>query len=423
MASAEIMFQVFVIFVAAKLAGEVASRLNVPAVVGELLVGILIGPYALGLVGRPGPALIEAMHDPVLAEEALHGTLEVLSELGVIILLFVVGLETRLDDILKVGRRATGVAIGGVVLPLALGYFFGLLIGETTVTALFLGTALVATSVGITARVLGDMGQIQTAPARIILGAAVIDDILGMLILAVVAGLAGGDGLSSFSIAVLAVEAIGFTVFVVLVGNRVIRRFEVHLDRLRIRNAGFVVALGVCLGLAALANAIGLAAIIGAFLAGMVFAEASDHWELERHAETLYDVLVPFFFVVAGTNVDPALFLDGGIVTFATALTVLAIIGKLVGCGLGASGLDRRTVAVVGVGMVPRGEVGLVVAGIGRATGAISDTVFSVVAIMSIVTALIVPPVLVALLAKPLPPDSASLAGIATSLPGDDFAD
>ncbi len=405
MPTAEVLAQIFYIFVAAKIAGEVATRLRVPPVVGELLAGVLIGPHVLALVGRPGPAMVEAFHDAQLAEEALRGVLEVLAELGVVILLFVVGLETHLEDILRVGRRASTVAVGGVALPLALGVGFGLLLGESLATSLFLGAALVATSVGITARVLGDLGQLQATPSRIILGAAVIDDILGMLILAIVAGLAADAGFSLPAFAVLVVEAVAFTVFVVLVGTRALRHWAVHLERLRLRNASFAVALGVCLGLAALAGYIGLAAIIGAFLAGMVFAEAADHDQLERHAETIYDVLVPFFFVIIGTSVDPALFLQPDIAAFAAVLTVLAIIGKLVGCGLGAIGMDRRTIAIVGVGMVPRGEVGLVVAGIGLSANAISETVFSVVAIMSIVTALIVPPVLTALLAgAPAPP-------------------
>lgn len=401
MATVEILLQVFIIFVAAKLAGELASRLGAPPIIGELLAGIMIGPHVLGLVGRPGPALIGLAHDALAAQEVLNTTLDVLAELGVIILLFAVGLETRVADVLRVGGRAAAVAIGGVVLPLALGYGLGIAVGETVLPSLFVGTALVATSIGITARVLGDLGQLRTRAARIILGAAVIDDVLGMIILAVVVGLAGGGSLSAISISAIAVEAVAFTVFVGLVGTRVIRQYSTHLGALHLRNAPFVVALGICLGLATLAGFIGLAAIIGAFLAGMVFAEAREREELERQTRPLYDFLVPFFFVVTGTHVDPALFLDPSIAGFAGALTVLAIAGKLIGCGIGAAGLGRRTTAVIGVGMVPRGEVGLIVAGLGQSAGAISETVFSVVVIMSVVTTLIVPPVLGLLLSRP----------------------
>ena len=398
MASAEILLQLFIVFVAAKVAGELFTRLDAPAVIGELLVGVLIGPHVLGLVGHPGPGLIGASHGVETATEVLHGVLDVVAELGVIILLFVVGLETRVHDILRVGNRAASVALGGVLLPLALGIALGFGVGETPLTALFLGTALVATSIGITARVLTDLGQLRTSAARVILGAAVIDDILGMILLAVAVGLAVGGTLSAVSIGFIAVQALAFTVFVGLVGTSAIRQYSAHLDALRLRNAPLIVALAVCLGLAVLAGIIGLAAIIGAFLAGMVFAEAKESHELDRQAQPIYDFLVPFFFVVTGTRVDPALFLDGSILLFATALTVLAVVGKLVGCGLGAIGTGWRNTAIVAVGMVPRGEVGLIVAGIGRSTGAISDAAFSVVVIMSVVTTLIVPPALKLLL-------------------------
>ena len=407
MVAVEILLQVFIIFVAAKVAGEVALRLGVPVVVGELLVGVAIGPYALGWAGTPGAGLVAVFHDERLATEVLHGALDVLAQLGVVILLFVVGLETHLHDVLRVGGRAAAVALGGVLLPLALGYGFGLAVGETWASALFLGAALVATSVGITARVLGEMGQLRTTAARIVLGAAVIDDVLGILVLSIVAGLVQG-GLSLLGVAILAAEAAGFTAFVALVGRHVIRQYDVHLERLRLPDASFAVALAVCLGLAALAGLVGLAGIIGAFLAGVIFAEARDHESLERQAHTLYDVLVPFFFVVSGMRVDPALLAQPQIAIFAGVVALLAVVGKVVGCGLASLGLDGRTIAVVAVGMVPRGEVGLVVAGIGRSAGAISDAVFAVIAIMSIVTALIVPPVLSRLLRPPKEPPGAS---------------
>ncbi|MCL5108455.1 MAG: cation:proton antiporter [Chloroflexi bacterium] len=400
MALGEVLLQVFIIFVAAKIAGEVCLRLAVPSVVGELLAGVVLGPHALGLIGLPGPAMIAALGDYHLAEETLGGALEILAEIGVIVLLFTVGLETRLSDILQVGKRASLVALGGVVLPLGAGYLFGTALGEPLPAALFLGAALVATSVGITARVLGDLGQLTTDAARIILGAAVVDDILGLLVLAMVSGLATG-GLSPVSVVVLAVEAFGFTALVVLVGRRALIRFDDHLDDLRLPNSRFAVALAVCLGLAVAAGYLGLAAIVGAFLAGMVFAEARDREELERQAGTLYDVLVPFFFVVSGTQVDPALFLDPTRLAFAAGLTLLAIITKMLGAAAGGAGLKRKELAVVAVGMVPRGEVGLVVAGIGRATGALTDELFSDVVMMSLVTALIVPPVLQAILRRP----------------------
>ena len=222
-AATAILTDLFIMFLLAKLAGELFERLNQPAVIGELLVGIAIGPHALGWVGVPPTGMVEALHGQELAQEAMQLTFEVLAELGVIILLFLVGLETRLSDILRVGGRAGVVAVAGVVLPFGLGYVFVALLGHPTIEAVFIGTAMVATSVGITARVLADLGQLQSGEARIILGAAVIDDILGMIVLAIVAALGRGDDLSLGAIGLITLQAIAFTVFVALAGRQAVR--------------------------------------------------------------------------------------------------------------------------------------------------------------------------------------------------------
>ena len=395
--AAEILADVFVMFLAAKLAGELFERLKQPAVIGELLVGIALGPFALGWIGVPSEEMIEAFHGPDGATEALHSIYEVIAELGVLVLLFLVGLETRLSDILRVGARAGAVAVAGVVVPFALGYALVAALGQPTIEAIFVGTAMVATSVGITARVLADLGHLQSDEARIILGAAVIDDILGMIALAIVSALGEGGQVSVGEIGLIAAQAIAFTVFVALAGRQAVRRWSVHLGRLRIRNAPFVVAVLLMLGLAVLSARIGLAAIIGAFLAGMVFAELREQYELEHQALPLYELLVPLFFVITGSGVDWRLFLDGSLLGLALGVTGLAIVGKLVGCGAAAWGLGGRSVLIVGVGMAPRGEVGLIVANVGKSLGAIPDAVFSVVVIMSVLTTLVVPPVLTVL--------------------------
>src|SRR5688572_21738036 len=275
----------------------------------------------------------------------------------------------------------------------------GPLLGHPSVEAIFVGAALVATSVGITARVLRDLGVIASMESRVILGAAVIDDILAMIILAVVAGLATTGSVSLVDIGGIAGQALLFTAFIALVGTWVVRRYGLGLGRLKMDGAPLAVSLLVMLGLAALSASIGLAAIIGAFLAGMVFAEAREHFELEHQALPIYQFLVPFFFVLTGAQVDWRLFLDGPIMGIALGVTALALLGKIVGCGLGVLGLGRRSVAIVGVGMAPRGEVGLIVASLGLSLGAIPQQIFSVVVIMSILTTLMAPPVLRALYA------------------------
>lgn len=390
-----ILLDLFIIYAAARFAGELFERLRQPAVIGELLAGALIGPYALGLIGVPNPGLTEVFHgDPAAAQEALDLIYNVISTLGVVVLLFMVGLETRLDQAVRVGPRALAVAVAGVVAPFVLG--FGLIeyLGHTRAESLFMGAAMVATSVGITARVLRDLHATATPEARIILGAAVIDDILGLMVLAVVVGLSATGRVSFVEVGLIVAQAVGFTVLVVLIGVGAIRRLDLHLERLRVENAPLAVALVTMLGLAALASQVGLAAIVGAFLAGMVFAESRQQRKLHEESQPIYQFLAPFFFVITGSHVDWRVFLDGSVIGLALVITALAILGKVVGCGLPAAGLGLRSMAVIGVGMAPRGEVGLIIASVGRGLEAVSDAMFSVVVIMSVLTTLMAPPLL-----------------------------
>lgn len=392
----EILFDLFIIFALAKAAGELFTRLRQPAIVGEVLVGIAIGPHTLGLVGSPDAELITLFHgDEESAREALNIVFDVIAELGVIILLFFVGLETRLDELMEVRGKAVGVGVLGIVFPFALGFALIYATGRSDVESAFVATAMVATSVGITARVMRDMGVLRSQEARVILGAAVVDDILGLLLLAIVSSWGEGN-VDVVELGLTAAGAVGFVIFAALVGTRVTRRYSIHLERLHVGNAPFMVAMMLMLGLSALAGVIGLAAIIGAFLAGMMLAEADERFELERQARPVYEFLVPFFFVVIGTKVDPDAFTDVEILGLSLAVTALAIVGKLLGGGLGAR-LPLRSSAIVGVGMVPRGEVGLVAAGIGSGIGAVSGDMFSVVVFMSIATTILAPPVLVRL--------------------------
>ncbi len=397
-----ILVDLFVLFAAAKVAGELFTRLRQPPIVGEVLVGVLIGPHLLGFVGSPDSSLInlfEGIGSEEAAKEAVTVVFDVIALLGVIILLFFVGLETRLSELLEVGGRATMVAVLGIIVPFILGFAFIWLtdpVGteDLEIEAAFVATAMVATSVGITARVLGDLGAIRTREARIILGAAVVDDILALLMLSVVSGL-GEDSFDALELGLTAVVAVAFVVFAALVGTRVIRQYSIHLERLKIKNAPFLVAMIVMLGLSALAGIIGLAAIIGAFLAGMMLAEAKERFNLEQQALPVYEFLVPFFFVIIGTKVDPGAFTDTTILMVALGVTGLAVLGKLMGGSVASVGLPRRSAAIISVGMVPRGEVGLVAASIGLGAGIITEDIFSAVVFMSIATTIIAPPFLV----------------------------
>jgi Kef-type K+ transport system membrane component KefB len=369
-----VLFDIFLIFASAKVLGELFERFRQPAVVGEVLAGLLLGPYLLGIVP----------HSPIY---------EGIAEIGVIFLLFTVGLATKPSEILKVGVVASRVGILGIILPFVLGFGLIAYLGHPTLEALFIGTALVATSVGITARVLGDMGLIQEIESRIILAAAVIDDIIGMILLAVVSGL-GEGALSWIRIAIVAVEAIGFTLFLALVGSRVINRYGRRIEKIRTPDAPFVFSILLCLGLSALSSAIGMAAIIGAFMAGMVLAEFSEEYHLVEKAEAIYAFLVPFFFFVMGSHINVSVFGNWEIIWLGLVITAMAVIGKLLGCGLGALSLGGRGALIVGVGMVPRGEVGIIVAMLGLRLQAIPDSMYALVIFMSVVTTLAVPPVL-----------------------------
>ncbi|MFQ6003414.1 MAG: cation:proton antiporter [Candidatus Zixiibacteriota bacterium] len=381
----KILFDLLLMFASAKIMGELFERIKQPAVIGEILAGILLGPFIFGLI------------DPARVE--IFKVYQVLAEVGVIILLFTIGLHTKVDEMMKVGATSLVVAILGVILPFFFGYLYTLTAEHTTVEAMFIGAAMVATSVGITARVLADLGVLDTGVARIILGAAVIDDILGLLVLAVVTG-AGKGAISYVTIGLITLEAIGFVIFLMIIGKRVIPLVAPKLDFFKSRNAPFALAVLFCLGLSAVASFIHLAAIVGAFMAGMVLAELDIQFKLSLKFESLYDFLVPFFFVVMGTQVDLSVFTKINLIQAAIILTIFAILGKLIGCGLGGITLGLKEASLVGVGMVPRGEVGMIVASIGLGMGVISSDLYSIVIFMVIVTTLLTPPVLAKMISK-----------------------
>lgn len=371
--NAGILFALFIILASAKLLAEVFERLKQPAVVGEILAGIIIGPSVLALVE---PSKI----------------LEVLAEMGVIFLLFNVGLEIKPQSIVKVGKKAAMVGILGVIIPFVAGYFVAYLWGGSFVESMFIGAALVATSVGITARVLGAMGLLDTETSRIILGAAVIDDILGLLILSVVSSVGKGN-VNLFTIVQTAILAVVFVLFVAVIGSRLMKRLAPKIESLHISKPFFNFGLIVCLGLSFVAIYIEVAAIIGAFLAGMMMSEATeDNPNMHKLTQGVMEFLVPFFLVNIGMQLNLAIFKDTSVVLFAVVITLVAVATKFIGGGLGAYSLGWRKAAQVGAGMVPRGEVGIVVAQIGLGLAVMNEKFFGAVLFMAIATTLIAPP-------------------------------
>ena len=368
-----VLLDLFVLFAAAKIAGELFEAVRQPAVVGELLAGVVVGPHVLGLLGG-GEARV----------------LEVVAELGVIILLFTVGLETSLDDLRRVGRPALLVGLLGVALPFAAGMGLMIVLGYERADSLFVSAAIVATSVGVTARVLRDLGAVNTTAARVVLGAAVVDDILAIMLLAVVSGLAVGD-LSTVELVVLIVEVLVFLGIVLFLGPKAIGRLSSIVRVPGIPESPFLVAVLLTLGLAAASEVIGLAAIIGAFLAGLIFEFRKE--EVATQIEPVYEFLVPFFFAITGSQLDPTVFGDVGILGLAAMVTAIAVVTKVLGGYAGSVGLERGTRLTVGVGMVPRGEVGLIVASLGLGLG-LDAELFGVVVAMTVVTTIATPPVL-----------------------------
>lgn len=368
----------FIVFVAAKVAGEIFERLRQPAVIGELLAGILLGPHALGLIDNENSAFVAV------------------ASLGVVVLMFYVGLETSRRELLRVGR--TGILVGslGILLPMLSGWLFGVAIRVPWQESLFIGTALVATSVGITARVLSDRGLISTRLARIIITAAVVDDILGLLVLSVTAGMAKGS-LNVGRITFVGFEAVAFVAAIVLLLPWLVVKSETLLERVRIANAPFVVAVSCMLLFAAIAESIGLAAIVGAFFVGMSFSDGPAHWELSRKTEPLYEWLVPYFFVLMGTRVELPLFADPRVLLPGLALIAIAVLSKVIGCGLAVAKEGLPTALAIGVGMVPRGEVGLIVAAMGQQLHVVSAPVYAMIVLVVTASTLAVPPLLPAL--------------------------
>ena len=368
--SFDVFFGLFVLFVAAKAGEEIARRLGQPAVVGELLGGVVVGPYALGWAQLTEPAAV-------------------FSEVGVVILLFAVGLEVRIDDLLAVGKPALLTAVIGMFLPIAGGYLLGVAIGEAPESAIYIGLALAATSIGITSRVLSELGILDRTFARVILGAAVIDDILVLVAIGLVEGLTSGNTSSSaLSIIVPAVGLLALGFFAARRARGLKR--EVFTWPL-FAETPLVPAFIVMFGMALVAAYIGLAAIIGAFIAGLVIAETEAREEIEHEIRPLGSVFTPFFFAFTGAQLDLRTLTDPAVLAFVVILVLIGVITKAAGGQIGAWSIGRWGATAVGFGMVPRGEVGIVVANLGLAAGLLTTATFSAVLVAVIGTTIVAP--------------------------------
>ena len=370
----QFLLELFAIFVAAKVIGELFERLRLPAVLGEILAGVAIGPYALGWI-HPSD------------------TIQSIAEVGAIFVLFSAGLETSPGELVRVGRKALLVATAGIIVPFTLGFGYMKLRGDASTEAVFVGAAMVATSVGITARVLGDLRVLATRTAKIILGAAVFDDILGMVLLAVVAGLASGRGLRWFHLGVLLAEAAAFALFMIFIAPRIVKHIHPRMEKFPTQNASLIVALTICLLLSWLAAQIGMAAIIGAFFAGLMFADYAPQWNLLPKVSGITEFLAPYFFFTIGSRLDLRLF-NRKVLFAAIVISLLAIVSKLIGCGLPLLREGWSSVFRVGVGMMPRGEVALIVAVVGLQSRIVTQSTYAIVVFMTAVTTLIAPPLL-----------------------------
>lgn len=367
--------QMLLVFGSAKLLAEAAERLRVPGIVGGLLAGLLIGPSVFGWIQY---------------DSLLHA----LAELGVMFLLFQVGLEVRATDFLRVGRTAMLVAVLGVILPFLLGWGILLAVGHPHLEAVFMGAAMVATSVGITAQVLAAKGLLQHTTSQIILAAAVIDDILGLLVLAVVSSMGEKGGIDFLGLITTACVSILFVVGVAKYGTRTVSFVLPKMtERARAQEGEFAIAVCFLFIMALLATYSGVAAIVGAFLAGMAIGESASQ-RLHTLVQGAGELMIPFFLASIGLQLDLRVFSNKTTLILALVILLAAIVSKAVGCGLGCISLGMKDAIRIGLGMVPRGEVGMVVAQVGLSKGDISQEVYGIAVFMAVMTTIVAPPML-----------------------------
>ena len=402
------------IYLASKLGGELSQLVNLPPVLGELVGGVVVGVSALHLLVFPETGAVASDSVVVTILQQIAGlspgdssevftsfseVVSVLAELGVIILLFEIGLESDLRELQKVGSKAAIVAVVGVVAPFVAGTAGLMLIfGMPTIPAVFAGAALTATSIGITSKVLSELGQLKSTEGQIIVGAAVIDDVLGIIVLAVVASLAKTGEVDVANLIYLIISATTFLLGSIFLGKFFNKSFVAIAEKLQTRGNLVIPALTFAFSMAFLANVIHLEAILGAFAAGLVLDETDKRKELDQQILPIADILVPIFFVSVGARVDLSVLNPSSAdnrqgLVIAAFLVVVAIIGKLV-TGWAVFGKEKVNRLAIGIGMIPRGEVGLVFAGIGAASGVLDKPLQAAIIIMVILTTFIAPPLL-----------------------------
>ncbi|MBF2057375.1 MAG: cation:proton antiporter [Cyanobacterium sp. T60_A2020_053] len=411
---AGVLLSLVIIYFASKLGGELCSRINLPSVLGELVGGVVIGISVLKLLVFPeggmeatDSLIIQLLQTTAnltpgesgLVFDSISEVISVLSELGVIILLFEIGLESDLKELIKVGPSAAIVAVVGVTAPFALGtaglvYLFGL----PLIPSVFAGAALTATSIGITAKVLAELGKLSSKEGQIIIGAAVLDDILGIIVLAVVGSLVKTGEIQINQVIILIVSAATFLIGTILIGRLITPALVGLVNQMKTRGQILITGIIFAFILAYIANVIQLEGILGAFAAGLVLAETDKQKELEEQIIPVADLFVPIFFVCVGARTDlgvlnPAIPSNREGLIIASFLIVVAIVGKVV-AGFSIWGQPNINKLAVGVGMVPRGEVGLVFAGVGSASGALSPATEAAIIVMVIATTFVAPPLL-----------------------------
>ena len=420
---ASVILMLVVLLVLARIGARLFARFGMPGLIGEIIIGILIANISFD-----GTSLLTLLDIdmgnvniiPSIEASDNYDVLEVFAEIGVIFLLFSVGLETKVKDLFAVGKTAMLTATMGVIIPFIFGFVLIMVYDGNMHHALFLAAAMVATSVGITARVIKDMKVLETLESRIIIGAAVIDDVLGMIVLAIVMGMAGGEELSVLSISVTVFKAAAFVLLMLALAYWVVPRIYKYFDEMHKRKVAetgeahssvnkLILAIIVCFGFSWAADMIGLATIIGAFLGGMLLADYAWEWDLEGKIESITTLFISFFFVNVGMQVDLESCASVTAIVLATIVIFLAVISKYIGCGLGAQmgdkTLSKDSRHIIGVGMIPRGEVGIIVAAYGLSSGAMSNELYAVVVIMAVATTIIAPPLLAKAFRKKYPPE------------------